>query len=176
MSCATAAWAEEASEAKSEQPAPEATEVVEPKADAAEENASGRLGFSFDPGYREKAEAEDKAKLEAKRLGAIGTTEGILLLPKLQVEEDRVRIPEHELLTRYGRRELAKQRYLNPGYQKTLGRLAAVAALLANPLGGWNPNNAEASVLYEQDEDLRRRMEMDDLESLQRLPRRTSEE
>ncbi len=168
--------AEEEGAAKSEEASAQASEVSAPAPRAEDGGASSRLGIVFDPGYREKAQAEDKAALEARTLGAIGTTEGILLLPKFHVEEERVRIPEHELLTRYGRRELAKQKYLAPGYQKTLGRLAAVAALLANPLGGWNPNNAEASVLYEQDEAIRRREELSELEDLQRLPRNTPDE
>lgn len=126
---------------------------------------AARLGFSYDPRVRAAALAEQKGKtLE------LGPTEpGVVRLPKYEVVERPLVFTEDEMLTEQGRVELAKKRYLSPIYQKTIGPLAAVAALLAAPLGGWQPNSPEALALYYEDDTKRRRAEMSGLEDVARL-------
>ncbi|HWA85370.1 MAG TPA: hypothetical protein VG710_04045 [Opitutus sp.] len=89
-----------------------------------------------------------------------------LVLPRLTVEQRRIELDEHDVLTTKGRLEFAKARELSPLYRKTFGPLALVAAAYFNPLvllTGAQPNDAEAMVLYEQDERLRRLRAEDEL-------------
>jgi len=133
-----------------------------------------RLGSHFDQKAHDEAVAAEAAR-QAPSLStdADDNDPDIVRLPRYVVEDKRVRLADHEVLGDAGRIELAKKRYLSPVYQETLGPLSALAGLLANPLGGWNPNAPEAMALYEQDEQIRRNTEMDellDLEALKDLP------
>lgn len=126
---------------------------------------AARLGFTYDPTVRAAAQAEEKrATLE------LGPAEpGVVRLPNYEVVERPLIFTEDELLTPQGRVDLAKKRYLAPIYQKTIGPIAAVAGLLANPLGGWRPNSPEALALYYDDDMKRRNGEMRDLVGVARL-------
>lgn len=145
-------------------------------AEANEASAEGkvsRLGFVFDPQVRASALASAK-KNENATSGDGAVPAGVVRLPRYVVTEQLLRLKPEELLTPDGRLETAKKRYLNRGYQKTLGQLAAVAGLLANPLGGWAPNAPEAMALYADDEQKRRDGEMSDLNELVSLHRELS--
>lgn len=124
-----------------------------------------RLGFSYDPQVHAAAVAKQAAGL----LDTDPPPPGVVRLPKHRVISRSLPLNERDLLTPQGRIEVAKQRYLAPIYQKTLGPLAAVVSLLNNPLGGWNPNAPEAMALYEDDDQLRRRREVQDLSDLAAL-------
>ena len=50
-----------------------------------------------------------------------------------------------------------------------MGPLAAVAGLLVNPLGGWNPNGAEAMALYEDNRAKQRNLRVNELTALGEL-------
>lgn len=133
---------------------------------SAEETQNGRtarLGFRFDQQARDAAIAAEKKSGVLEDLPADAD---VIRLPKYQVTEQRIPLEEHELLTPQGRLDVAKKRYLTPLYQKTLGPLAAVASLLNNPLGGWNPNGPEAMALYEDNENLRRRNRINELSEI----------
>lgn len=138
--------------------------VVRPLAlaEGTQSERAARLGFSYDPRVREAATAGRKGDT----LELEPPDPGVVRLPKYKVVERAIPLREYEMLTPEGRVELAKKRHLSPIYQKTLGPLAAVAALLHNPLGGWNPNTGEAMAIYEDNENLRRRNEMSDLSGI----------
>jgi hypothetical protein len=118
------------------------------------DNKIARLGFTFDPKAHEQAGAKENSDSE------IQTDNNVLRLPKYQVTGKRLPFNEREILTPKGRLVLAKKTYLTPAYQKTLGPLSALAGFLANPLGGWQPNDPEAMALYEDVQQKRRNTEM----------------
>ncbi len=94
------------------------------------------------------------------------------MLPRFEVRDARIPLTVDEVFTSKGRLAEAKQRHLSPLYQATFGPIAAVAALYFNPLmvlRGVRANDAEAMVLYQQEEDLRRRGETRSLEELAQL-------
>lgn len=142
--------------------------AAEPKSERA-----ARLGFEYDPKIREAAAA---AKSPGGTLELEPPDPDVIRLPKYEVTERRIPLREDELLTPEGRVALAKKRYLTPMYQKVFGPLAAVASLLNNPLGGWNPNGPEAMAIYEDDLNLQRRKEMQGLVELATLAEQTKKE
>jgi hypothetical protein len=127
--------------------------------------SAARLGFRFDQ------EAHDAAAKNAPGTSIFlePAEADVLRLPNYEVIEDPVNIREHRILTPKGWVELAKKRYLAPGYQKTLGQLMAVPTFLNNPLGGWSPNAPEALAIYADFEALRRKKEMAELTGLARF-------
>jgi len=125
-----------------------------------------KLGFHFDQ------EAHDAALKKQATNGSVDSEPvppGVVRLPRYVVRDKAVPLADHDVLTPKGRDEVAKKRYLSPLYQKTFGPLAAIAGLIMNPLGGWNPNSPEAGAFYEQDEDRRRSSEESDLRELAAL-------
>lgn len=124
-----------------------------------------RLGFAFDQKAHDAAVA--KAKNDTAESGYPGPDEpGLLRLPKHVVTGEKVEIEEQRLLTPKGREAVAKERHTSPLYRKTFGVLAAVAGLVNNPLGGWNPNTPEAMAIYEDLEQKRRNQEIGELTAL----------
>ena len=83
----------------------------------------------------------------------------------------RIQLSKEDILSPAGRVSVAKHRYLNPIYQKTLGPLMAIPGFVANPLWGLSPNTPEAMLLYEEDERIRRNQNMNDLINLDRFGR-----
>ena len=132
------------------------------------EQKTARLGFVFDQHAHDVA-AAGNADPEDKNHGSGVPSDDVIHLPKYFVTEERMPFTTREVLTPEGRVTLANKRYISPVYRKTLGPLAAVAALLMNPLGGWRPNDAEAMTLYEGDECKRRKMETAELMKLDAL-------
>ena len=112
-----------------------------------------RLGFAFDQHAHDVAVA---AVLEKQNTGSLEQADDIIHLPKYIVSEKRVPFVARDILTPEGRVTLAEKRYISPVYRKTFGPLSAIAGLLMNPLGGWQPNGPEAMALYEDDERMRR--------------------
>ncbi len=78
------------------------------------------------------------------------------LLPKFEVREKPLALGPDDVKTGAALVAEAKARYLDPVYQKTGGQLMAGLEIIANPLGGWHPNEATAMTFYAQDERLRR--------------------
>ena len=95
------------------------------------------------------------------------TTDGpVIVLPKFEVHDTRVRLSERDVMSSQALLAEAKERYLTSVYQKTIGQVSAALGLIANLpsiLGGWHPNDAEATVLFSQDERLRRIRNTNDL-------------
>jgi len=121
-----------------------------------------RLGFAFDQ------QAHDQAVAAANAAPAPedGRSDDLLHLAKLVVTEKRtVLTPGNTRKTL----ELAKKTYLSPVYEKTLGPIAAIAAFLTNPLGGFHANDIEAMTLYENEQQKRRNTEMADLQAMAAL-------
>jgi hypothetical protein len=90
----------------------------------------------------------------------------VLVLPNFDVQNSRIDLTERDVLTQKELLARAKTRYLNPAYQKTMGQLSAALGMLANIPSifyGWHPNDAEASVLFADDEKLRQIRESFDL-------------
>lgn len=90
----------------------------------------------------------------------------VIVLPNFDVRDSRIDLEEHRLLTAKGLLAEAKRRELSPMYQRTFGPLAVVAAVYFNPLSllmGVRANDAEAMVLFAQDERLRRLHESESL-------------
>jgi hypothetical protein len=127
--------------------------------------ATDRLGIKFDQKAHDAA-AEKSQSATADASGSDSDPD-LVRLPRYEVNDTRISLRDHEVLTNKGRLEVAKRRYLAPIYQKTIGPLEAIAALLNDPLRGWRPNDPEAMALYEQDEQLRRDAEMKDLTDLE---------
>jgi hypothetical protein len=134
---------------------------------AAEDSRSkiARLGFAFDQRAHDAAVAADKARADLERENdeQVILSDGVIRLPKYYVNEERMPFNKREILTPEGRLAVAKKRYISPVYAKTLGPLSAVASLLANPLGGWQPNDPEAMTLYYDQDQKRRNAEMKEL-------------
>jgi hypothetical protein len=126
----------------------------------------GHLGFKYDPRVHEAAAAADRA---AQDRPAAATTDDLLQLPKVVVTGKKQPLLARELLSPKGKLELANTTYISPVYAKTIGPLAAILGLLANPLGGWNANNPEAMALYEDDQQKRRNTEAQELSDLAKL-------
>jgi len=93
-------------------------------------------------------------------------------MPKFVVLAPRIVIQEKELLTDYGRVELAKKQFTTPLYRATFGPLAQVATYYFNfltILNGWHPSDAEAMTLYRESERVRILSDFDDLCRLEGL-------
>ncbi|MEO6005424.1 MAG: hypothetical protein ABIZ04_16665 [Opitutus sp.] len=131
-------------------------------------DAASRLGFRFDQIAHDAALAS-----RAKDGGEIFLNEpvdpAVIRLPKYFVKERKEPVTENNVLTTEGKVERAKKRQLSPLYQKTLGPLTAVASLINNVLGGWNPNGREATALEDDSQGLRRKHEMSDLNDLNHI-------
>jgi hypothetical protein len=131
-------------------------------------DAASRLGFRFDQKAHDAALAA-----RAENGGEIFLNEpvdpDVIRLPKYIVKERNEPVTEDNVLTTEGKIERAKKRQLSPLYQKTLGPLTAVASLINNVLGGWNPNGREATLLEDDAQGLRRKHEMSDLNDLNRI-------
>lgn len=136
-------------------------------AESSANETANRLGFHFDQ------KAHDAAVAARTKEGSaflnVPVDPDVIRLPKYTVKDKKVWMTEGDMLTPQGKLEIAKKRYLSPVYQKTLGPLAAVAGLIHNVLGGWNPNGPEAMAIYEDNEALRRRNELADLAELAQL-------
>ena len=121
-----------------------------------------RLGFAFD----QKAHDQAVAAANTAPAAEDGRSDDLLHLAKLVVTEKRaVLTPGNTLKTL----ELAKKTYLSPVYEKTLGPLAAVAAFLHDPKSGFQANNVEAMMLYENEQQKRRNTEMVELQAMAAL-------
>ncbi len=97
---------------------------------------------------------------------------GVVLLPKFDVKDDRIKLTEDDMLTDKGMLESAKAEYLSPVYQSVFGPLVQVGTYYLNflsILGGWHPNDAEAMLFYGQHERLRKMGQGDDLIRLAKL-------
>lgn len=113
------------------------------------ESASSRLKLTF-------------AAAAAAEKPAVDPSPAVLL-PKFEVRDSQLKLSPRDVQTGAAIVAEAKARYLNPVYQKTGGQLMAVVELIANPLGGWNPNVATAMTFYAQDERLRHIKESNEL-------------
>lgn len=139
-------------------------------AESSANETANRLGFHFDQ------KAHDAAIAARAKEGAAFLNEpvdpDVIRLPKYTVRDKKAWSSDFGMLTPEGKVAIAKKKYLSPMYQKTLGPLAAAAAFVNNVLGGWNPNSREAMAIYEDNEALRRRNEMSDLDGLAKLAER----
>jgi hypothetical protein len=93
----------------------------------------------------------------------------VIVLPKFEVRDDRIELSNRDITASKELLAQAKLRYLSQAYQATLGQLSAALGIVANLpsiLGGWRPNDAEASALFAEDERLRRQRESEDLVDL----------
>ncbi len=93
----------------------------------------------------------------------------VIVLPKFEVRDDRIELSKRDVATSKELLAEAKLRYLSQAYQATFGQLSAALGIVANLpsiLGGWHPNDAEASALFAEDERVRRRRESEDLVDL----------
>ena len=124
------------------------------------ENKVARLGFKFDQRAHDAAVAAAKASSEREDRGPEVLADGVIRLPKYYVNEERMPFSTREILTPEGQLAVAKKRDISPVYAKTLGPLSAVASLLMNPLGGWQPNDPEAMALYKDEEQKQRNADM----------------
>jgi hypothetical protein len=100
-----------------------------------------KLGVAFSPSFQADAASAD-----------------LFVLPKFEVRESPIGLTERDVTSSKRLLAQAKTRYLHPMYQKTLGQLSAAVGMLANLpsiLNGWHPNDAEATVLFQEDERLR---------------------
>ena len=131
------------------------------------EQKTVRLGFVFDQQAHDAAIARRQA--EQEKHDASAQADDVIHLPKYYIIEERSPFTTREILTPEGRVAIANKRHISPVYRRTLGPLSAIASLLANPLGGWRPNDPEAMALYEDDERLRRAKETKDLMRLDAL-------
>ena len=133
-----------------------------------------RLRIPFDQAAHVAA-VQAKAKAAAdRRLLNESTDPDVLRLPNYTVTDERIDLEPNELLTAKGKVELAKQRYLTPMYQKTLGPVMAIATFLNNPLGGWKSNTPEAMAIYQDFEMLRRKRQLPELTALADLADRAT--
>jgi hypothetical protein len=133
----------------------------DPPPDYAALSAADRLGIAFDP----LAKPGEGPFLATRAPDTI-------LLPRFVVEDVRVRLTDRDALTGTATLKLAEDAYLSPLYRVAFGPLMQVAAYYFNPLAilrGWHPNEAEALVLYRQDERLRGLAELDSLIGLELL-------
>lgn len=99
----------------------------------------------------------------------------VVRLPRFDVRERPIPLRDHEVLTPKGRLAVAKATTLSPAYRYTFGPLSWAAMLYFNPLAllaGAKPNDAEALVLHEQNEAIRRDREIRTLEDLGALAER----
>ena len=94
----------------------------------------------------------------------------VIRMPKFVAMAHRNIPAEKDMLTSYGRLELAKSKFTTPLYQVTLGPLSQVAAYYFNVLtifNGWHPNDAEAMTLYNESERVQILKDFDDLSQLE---------
>jgi hypothetical protein len=133
---------------------------------SAPEPASARLGFSFD---QQAHNAAQKTLSSGSSVGDEPAPRDVLRLPKYMVSEKPMAFEQDELLTPAGKVEVAKKRYLNPMYQKTLGPVIGILSLAHNVNGGWNPNTPEAMAIYEDFKQRDRNNRMSDLTALSEL-------
>lgn len=100
------------------------------------------------------------------------------VLAAVIVRAKRIQLTERDVLTDSGRLQIAKTRCLSPLYQAVGGPLSQLATYYFYPfsiLGGWHPNDAEAMMLYRQEERLEMLSEMDHLIQLETLEDRRKE-
>lgn len=132
--------------------------------DGARKERLAKLGFSF------QAPAATAGNSASAGLAPGEPPDpNVIQMPRYRVKQKRIALTPDEVLTEKGKAEIARARYLNPVYQATVGPLMAVLGLIANPLGGWNPNNPEALALYYDQQYKERMNEMDDLNRLESL-------
>ena len=145
-------------------PAPGDASVGSPSSHPALSTAE-RLGIKFNPATKDGEGEVVASPLPPGAVVAAGTVQ----LPPFVVRETKVKLTEKDVLTDKAKLELAEKRYLSPLYRTTLGPLSQLAAYYfdwPSILGGWHPNEIEATVLKRQDE----RLEMlEELDSLIRL-------
>lgn len=143
----------------------DAAAAASDSAQVAQPERVARLGFAYAPPDADvRAGAQPAAALDLEPADS-----DVVRLPKYEVKERPIVLTEDELLTPQGRVALAKQRYLTPVYRKVFGPLAAVASLLNNPLGGWNPNGPEALAIYYDNLNYQRRKELEELTGIAAL-------
>jgi hypothetical protein len=130
--------------------------------------ASERLGIRYDAQARERARTQARSQ-SGSFLANEPLDPDIVRLPNYTVTEEPIHLEERDVLTPKGEVEMAKKRYLTPMYRKTFGPLSAIATLLNNPLGGWQPNGPEAMALYEDFEGARRKKRFAELNELAEL-------
>lgn len=139
--------------------------AVKIHASTASDDTAAKLGYRYDPSRHAAKAKPGDPRTEAED----PVPAGVIRLPRHVVTESRIQTDDDALLTPEGRVEVAKKRHLSPLYRVTLGPLAALASLLNNPLGGWNPNGPEAMALYEQERKRVRDARITELEGLARL-------
>ena len=96
----------------------------------------------------------------------------LTILKPYVITTPRVKLTERDVLTDQAKLALAKKTQLTPLYQVTFGPLSQLGAYYfdwLSILGGWHPNDLEALVLYRQEEDVRRKNEMDSLMRLETI-------
>lgn len=140
-------------------------------ASASEANAdkvlTEKLGYTYDPHVRDV-----KGAPAAVLMPAVEPPE--VMMDRLVVTAKKLNLEPHEMLTDRGRMKEAQKKYLSPVYQKTFGPLAQLAGYYFNwlsILGGWHPNESEAALFAEQDEIVRIRTRLAELEQLDRVGR-----
>ncbi len=128
---------------------------ADPKPSAAE-----RLGISFNP------------PKEPEAIAVPAAPPGTIMLPKFEIKDSRLKLTAQDLVSPAEKLTEAKDKYISPVYAVTFGPLSQLAGYymnFLNLLGGWHPNDTEATVLYVQDARLRKMREFDDLIDLVRL-------
>ncbi|HWA87381.1 MAG TPA: hypothetical protein VG710_14230 [Opitutus sp.] len=134
-------------------------------ADDPPENRASRLGFKFDQQAHDATVAAEHKRAES----ASATPPGVVRLPTFVVKQKNLTDHAHEFLTERGRIALAEEHTETPMYRAVIGPIEAVASLVHNVLGGWNPNAPEAVALEADYEQRRRNREMNDLLDLAAL-------
>jgi hypothetical protein len=104
--------------------------------------------------------------------GDITPAAGVIVMPKFDVKDDRIRLDNEDVLTNQGILASAKKEYLSPVYQSVFGPIVQLGTYYLNflsLLGGWHPNDTEALLFYQQHERLRKMGEWDDVIRLSKL-------
>lgn len=133
-------------------------------------SASTRLGIKFSPPNSDSPSATTAPQAAVPRL--TDPSLPLTILKPYLVTTPRIKLTEKEVLTDKARLELAKKTQLTPLYRLTFGPLSQLGTYYFNwlsILGGWHPNDLEAMILYRQEEDLRRKAEMNSLVRLESL-------
>lgn len=133
-------------------------------------SAASRLGIKFSPPVK-----NGDSPVFAPQLPEVSPSDSTLpvtVLTPYHVTTPRALPTEKEMQTEKATLEIAKKTQLTPLYRYTFGPLSQLGTYYANwlsILGGWHPNDLEAMVLYRQEEDLRRKVELDSLTRLEKL-------
>jgi hypothetical protein len=124
------------------------------------QSATNHLGIVYSP-----------TKVSANAAAAEPPPPGVVVLPKFDVRDARIKLDEQDLLTAKGILESAQKQYLTPLYQAVFGPLVQLGTyyLNFNTIGTWHPNETEALDIYWAHERLYKISKFNELIDLVRL-------